>query len=261
MAFRGPKVWLWRWRRNPLKRRADMVESWVVLGVWALTVLAGVLAGWATAGSVEDGLARERVEWRPLMGRLTDRAPGKPAASGSASGDRVWAKAGWTGPDGSAHTGQVRVGPGSAAGTPVTVWTDTRGRMVTEPVGAAQAGCARPSSAVWPASAWRRCPSRAAVSCAVAWNAAESPSGTSTGPASTRCGGVRRADRPTRRGGGREGACGSPAPPPAAPALAGKRHGPLRRPSYVLSTTPRHSRSSSSSVGMSWLPCPPGRTV
>jgi hypothetical protein len=139
MAFRGPKVWLWRWRRNPLKRRADMVESWVVLGVWALTVLTGVLAGWATAGSVENGLARERVEWRPLTGRLTDPAPGKPAAGGSASGDHVWAKAGWTGPDGSAHTGQVRVDPGSAAGTPVTVWTDPRGRMVTEPVGAAQA--------------------------------------------------------------------------------------------------------------------------
>ncbi|MEH0542162.1 hypothetical protein QA802_03445 [Streptomyces sp. B21-105] len=139
MAFRGPKVWLWRWRRNPLKRRADMVESWALLGVWALTVLAGVLAGAATAGSVEDSLARERVEWRPLTGRLTDRAPGKPAAGGSASGDRVWAKAGWTGPDGSAHTGQVRVGPGSAAGTPVTVWTDPRGRMVTEPVSAAQA--------------------------------------------------------------------------------------------------------------------------
>lgn len=61
MAFRGPKVWLWRWRRNPLRRRADAVEAWVVLGVWALTVLAGVLAGWATAGAVEQGLARERV--------------------------------------------------------------------------------------------------------------------------------------------------------------------------------------------------------
>ncbi|GGS18014.1 hypothetical protein GCM10010269_66530 [Streptomyces humidus] len=139
MAFRGPKVWLWRWRRNPLKRRADTVESWVVLGVWALTVLAGVLAGTATAGSVEDGLARERVEWRPLVGRLTEQAPGKPAASRSASGEQVWAKVGWTGPDGSVHTGQVRVGPGSAAGTPVEVWTDPQGRLVTRPASASQA--------------------------------------------------------------------------------------------------------------------------
>lgn len=140
MAFRGPKVWLWRWRRNPLKRRADTVEAWVVLGAWALTVLAGVLAGWAAARSVEHGLARERVEWRPTTGRLTEQAPGKPPARlGSSSGDHVWAKVGWTGPDGSAHTGQIRVAPGSAAGTRVTVWTDREGRLVTEPDGVGQA--------------------------------------------------------------------------------------------------------------------------
>ena len=139
MAFRGPKVWLWRWRRNPLKRRADTVEAWVVLGVWVLTVLAGVLAGWAAAASVEHGLARERVEWRPLTGHLTEPAPGKAATQAGSGGDQVWAKVGWTGPDGSAHTGQVRVGPGSAVGTPVTVWTDPQGRMVTEPAPPAQA--------------------------------------------------------------------------------------------------------------------------
>ncbi|GKQ39313.1 hypothetical protein [Streptomyces sp. A012304] len=140
MAFRGPKVWLWRWRRNPLKRRADTVEAWVLLGAWALTVLVGVLAGWATSRSVEQGLARERTEWRPVAGRLTERAPGKPAARpGAASGDQVWAKVGWTGPDGSTHTGQIRVSPGSAAGTGVTVWTDRQGRLVTRPATAAQA--------------------------------------------------------------------------------------------------------------------------
>ncbi|MYW21330.1 hypothetical protein GT039_38670, partial [Streptomyces sp. SID2955] len=66
-AFRGPKVWLWRWRRNPLKRRADVVEAWVVLGACLLTVLAGVLAGLTATGSVEHGLARERAERRPTV--------------------------------------------------------------------------------------------------------------------------------------------------------------------------------------------------
>ncbi|MFE7644860.1 Rv1733c family protein [Streptomyces phaeoluteigriseus] len=136
MAFRGPRVWRWRWRRNPLKRRSDTVEAWVVLGAWTLTVLCGVLAGWAAARSVEQSLARERVEWRPVAGRLTERAPGKATAHSS---ERVWAEVGWTGPDGSAHAGQARVVPGSAAGTTVTVWTDRRGRMVTEPATAAQA--------------------------------------------------------------------------------------------------------------------------
>ncbi|MEU8652218.1 hypothetical protein [Streptomyces sp. NPDC048737] len=136
MAFRGPRVWLWRWRRNPLKRRSDTVEAWVVLGAWVLTVVCGVLAGWTAARSVEQGLARERAEWRPVAGRLTERAPGKATAP---AGERVWAEAGWTGPDGSARTGQVRVAPGSGVGTTVTVWTDRRGRLVTEPATAAQA--------------------------------------------------------------------------------------------------------------------------
>src|SRR3954469_5773316 len=85
MAFRGPKVWLWRWRRNPLKRRADAVEAWVVLGAWALTVVAGVLAGLGVARTVEHGLARERVEWRPVVAHLTEQAPGTAVSRSRAS--------------------------------------------------------------------------------------------------------------------------------------------------------------------------------
>jgi hypothetical protein len=140
MALRGPAVWLWRWRRNPLKRRADRVETWVVLGVWTLTVLVGVLAGATVSRSVEEGLARERAEWRPLVARLAERAPGTAAENGRASrAERVWATARWTAGDGSSHSGQLRVPAGSAAGTPVTVWTDPEGRQVTRPATASQA--------------------------------------------------------------------------------------------------------------------------
>ncbi|MFD4511094.1 hypothetical protein [Streptomyces sp. NPDC058457] len=139
-AFRGPKVWLWRWRRNPLKRRADTMEAWVLLGAWLLTLLAGVLAGLAAARSVEDGLARERVEWHPVVAHVIDRAPGSAGpGSDSAGGERVWARVGWTVADGSAHTGQARVPAGSKAGTPVTVWTDPRGNRVTRPVSVEEA--------------------------------------------------------------------------------------------------------------------------
>ncbi|MEV7736442.1 hypothetical protein AB0O75_30920 [Streptomyces sp. NPDC088921] len=138
MAFRGPKVWLWRWRRNPLRRRADTVEAWVVLGAWLLTVLAGVLAGLGVSRSVEHQLAQERVEWRPVVARLVDQAPGT-ADPGTSNGERVWGKVAWTGADGSAHEGQVRVDPGSTQGTPVTVWTDARGRLMTQPATEGQA--------------------------------------------------------------------------------------------------------------------------
>ncbi|GGJ08110.1 Rv1733c family protein [Streptomyces brasiliensis] len=139
-AFRGPKVWLWRWRRNPLRRRADVVEGWVVLGAWLLTVLAGVLAGLAAHRTVEHGLARERAEWRPVVARVMDRASGASAPhAGTPSGGRGWAEVRWTAADGSSHTGQARVLPGSGPGTPVTVWTDPKGHLVPRPATATQA--------------------------------------------------------------------------------------------------------------------------
>ncbi|MGV9989183.1 Rv1733c family protein [Streptomyces sp. NPDC003374] len=157
MAFRGPKAWLWRWRRNPLKRRADTVEAWVVLGTWVVAVLAGVLAGWTATRGVEHGLARERLDWRPTVALVTEQAPGaRPpadsrddaggaasAGDGSARGAdtalRVWAKVRWTDRDGVPHTGQARVRSGSRPGTAVTVWTDPAGRLVSRPATAAQA--------------------------------------------------------------------------------------------------------------------------
>ncbi|MFF6987178.1 hypothetical protein [Streptomyces sp. NPDC010273] len=140
MAFRGPKVWLWRWRRNPLKRRADAVESWIVLGAWLITVLAGVLAGLTATQSVENELAQERVDWKPVVALVSQDAPGSaPANSSRASSELVWAKVRWTATDGSSHSGQIRVPSGSAIGTPVTVWTDPRGHLVTKPATASQA--------------------------------------------------------------------------------------------------------------------------
>ncbi|WP_416955729.1 hypothetical protein [Streptomyces sp. Agncl-13] len=140
MAFRGPKVWLWRWRRNPLKRRADAVESWIVLGAWLITVLAGVLAGLTAAQSVEHELAQERVDWKPVVALVTQDAPGPaPANSSRTSGEPVWAKVRWAAADGSSHTGQIRVPSGSGIGTPVTVWTDPQGHLVTKPATASQA--------------------------------------------------------------------------------------------------------------------------
>ncbi|MES5824102.1 hypothetical protein [Streptomyces sp. RG80] len=134
MTLRGPKVWLWRWRRNPLKRRADKVEAWIVLGAWLLTALVGVLAGMGATRSVEHSLARERAEWRAVEARLVEEAPGTfGGQTGTASGDQVWAQVRWAATDGSSHTGQVRVRPGSPSGTAVTVWTDPEGRLVTRP--------------------------------------------------------------------------------------------------------------------------------
>lgn len=131
-AFRGPKVWLWRWRRNPLRRRSDRLEAWVVLAAWTLTVLGGVVTGLVVSRSAENNLDRQRIEWRPVVAQLTEDAPGSGTIPASGT-ERVWAEVSWTTTDGSTRTGQARVAPASTVGTPVTVWTDTDGRMVTRP--------------------------------------------------------------------------------------------------------------------------------
>ncbi|WP_225833314.1 hypothetical protein [Streptomyces sp. NK08204] len=138
-AFRGPKVRLWRWRRNPLKRRADVLEAWVVVGVWLLTVLTGVLCGLAADRSLEHTLARQRATSRPAVARLVAPVPGAPRVQSEVvPGDRIWAKVRWSAADGSTRTGEVRVEPGSPAGTRIIVWTDPKGHLVSRPVDASE---------------------------------------------------------------------------------------------------------------------------
>lgn len=136
-AFRGPERWLWRWRRNPLRRRSDALEGWVLLVAWIFTVFGGVFTGLAATQAVEGGLARQRAAWHAVTARLTEDVP---AARATESGARVvWARAHWSAVDGTPRSGEVRAYAGSAAGTPVAVWTDPEGRLVGRPATVAQA--------------------------------------------------------------------------------------------------------------------------
>ncbi|MFF4350203.1 hypothetical protein [Streptomyces sp. NPDC001530] len=126
------RVWLWRWRRNPLRRRGDVIEAWIVLAAWILAVLGGLVAGLVTAGAVERGLDRQREERRPVSAVLTQDAPAK-VPTRVVTDQRVWATVRWTTPDGSERTDQTRVPPKTKAGTRITVWTDGHGRLTTKP--------------------------------------------------------------------------------------------------------------------------------
>ncbi|MET7983709.1 hypothetical protein [Streptomyces sp. NPDC005281] len=130
-AFRGPKVWLWRWRRNPLRRRSDVLEAWIILAAWGFTLLGGAATGLVTVRAVEDALARERAESHTVPARLIEDAPN--AGAGEPAGRVVWTRVHWTAPDGTSRSGQVRVSAGTSADTPVLVWTDPDGRLATRP--------------------------------------------------------------------------------------------------------------------------------
>ncbi|KAF3463691.1 hypothetical protein [Streptomyces sp. Tu 3180] len=134
------RVRLWRWRRNPLRRRSDLVEAWVLLAALVLALTGAVLAGLAAAGAVDGALAERRDRTRAVPAVLTEDSARTPPAAVSENGDGgVWAPVRWTAPDGTGRTGRTEVEPGNEAGTAVTVWTDPAGRLVSPPPTGAEA--------------------------------------------------------------------------------------------------------------------------
>ncbi|WP_190197572.1 Rv1733c family protein [Streptomyces djakartensis] len=134
------RVRLWRWRSNPLRRRSDRVEAWIVLLTWVLVVLGGAIAGLVAAGAADRALAAQRAKAHAVSAVLTERAPKSSQATTDGSrSDTVLARVRWTAPGGSTHTGRTEAEPGAAAGTRVTVWTDRTGELVDAPLNPAEA--------------------------------------------------------------------------------------------------------------------------
>ena len=132
------RVRCWRWRRNPLRRRSDVVEAWVILAGWLLALVGGLLGGLAAADAIERSADRQRAERRTVSAVLVEDAKGKVPAR-PAGDPRVWATVRWTAPDGSIRTGEARVSATSPAGNRVTVWIDKSGHLTAEPLTDGQA--------------------------------------------------------------------------------------------------------------------------
>jgi hypothetical protein len=123
---------LWRWRSNPMRRREDVLEAWVVLVMWLVVLLGGVLVGVFTAHAAGAGLDAQRETRHPVQAVLTEDAPRTPVAT-STGDDMVRASVRWTGPDGATHIGETQVKAGDKAGQQVRVWTDGNDRLTSRP--------------------------------------------------------------------------------------------------------------------------------
>ncbi|MEU5597956.1 hypothetical protein [Streptomyces sp. NPDC020298] len=136
---RNGSPWAWRWRRNSLRRRSDVVEAWIVLVAWLAAVVGSVLAGLVAANAAARGLDRQWEERHPVQAVLVGRAPGLSSERTGTDG-RVWVTVRWTTPDGVVHTDRAKVRPGTESGAAVTVWTDQRGRVAAKPLSPGEAG-------------------------------------------------------------------------------------------------------------------------
>ncbi|MFB7242012.1 hypothetical protein CW362_06950 [Streptomyces populi] len=123
---------LWRWYDNPLRRRDDVIEAWIVLAAWTVFTLGGTAAGLVTARAADDAFARQRAERQSVRAVVLHDVPLVAAGPGSGSG-RLMTAVRWTAADGSPRTGRALVSTGSRAGSKVTVWQDGHGRLTFAP--------------------------------------------------------------------------------------------------------------------------------
>lgn len=132
------RKWLWRWRSNPLRRHDDIVESWIVLAVWAVFAAGGAVTGLVTAHAADEAFAQLRAERQSVRAVLLDDVPRATPAIGTTTERRVTTVR-WTAPDGRTHTGRTLVHAGLKAGSAVTVWQDGQGRLTPAPPDPAEA--------------------------------------------------------------------------------------------------------------------------
>ncbi len=122
--------------RNPLRRRWDRAETLILGGLVAAFIIGGSLAalvaGRVAYASAVHARQAELATVHQVSAVLLTAATPAPA------GLDTTAKARWSAPDGSRHTGQVFPPPGSPAGTTVKVWVDAAGWQTTPPLEAAQ---------------------------------------------------------------------------------------------------------------------------
>jgi hypothetical protein len=138
---------LWRWRRNPLRRRSDVTEAWAGLLTAVVIAVGAPSAGWATGTAVNDALQQtvraEHAERAYVPAVVLKAGPREIAdtdpESGTIRAERRTATARWTGPDGKQHTGTVHIAVSQGKGDRIHVWTDSRGRATTPPLEAAAA--------------------------------------------------------------------------------------------------------------------------
>ncbi|MEV6104709.1 hypothetical protein AB0M28_08330 [Streptomyces sp. NPDC051940] len=127
------KVLLWRWRTNPLRRRVDVLESWIVLLAAVFAIVGGAAAGVAVGAGLYDAMIDQRAERQQVRAVLVeDPEPARISTIG-VHDDRRRAVVRFTSADGRPVTATARVPAGLQAGDKATVWTDAARERVTPP--------------------------------------------------------------------------------------------------------------------------------
>jgi hypothetical protein len=127
--------------RNPLRRRSDLIEGWLLPAAIAAFLAAGpFVAGAAGLWVRADNMAARgaQLSWHRVSATLLQAAPGPEMSDNGANTWVVWTPARWNA-DGRPRVASVPVPAGTWAGSTVPVWLDRAGNVRLPPLTAAQA--------------------------------------------------------------------------------------------------------------------------
>ncbi|MDX3866474.1 hypothetical protein ACKI1J_17320 [Streptomyces scabiei] len=134
-----PHILLWRWRRNPLRRRTDLAQAWIAVGLF-LAVLAATPAAMFLIGDTayrhHKETARHQAATRhhtPAV--LVHDAPRHPEPGSYEAKKTLYpATVRFTDPHGHIRTAKTDVAPALTAGSTVHVWVNAEGKITDPPL-------------------------------------------------------------------------------------------------------------------------------
>jgi hypothetical protein len=121
---------------NPLRRRSDLIDGWLLpAAIVAFLILGPLAAGaaglWAHAGNV--AAQRADKSWHQVRAVLLEPVPGPVFSDNGANSWLVWTPARWTA-GGRVRTADVPAPAGTSADTAVTVWLNPEGKVMVPPL-------------------------------------------------------------------------------------------------------------------------------
>lgn len=118
--------WLWRWRKNPLRRRSDRAEAWTGLAAGVIMAVSAPLTGAMASDAVAGNLSHQPGLHR-TSAVVREDAPSTDGVATVSDDPTVLTEVEWKAPDGRSRTGRAPVETGTREGTHIPVWLDRHG--------------------------------------------------------------------------------------------------------------------------------------
>ncbi|MEU9229540.1 hypothetical protein AB0D40_34955 [Streptomyces massasporeus] len=134
-----PRVMFWQLRRNPLRRRSDLAQAWIGLGltlaVLASTPVALFLVGDAAHRHFARTAQHQAATRHHTTAVLVEDARSHPEPGSAEARQTLYpTKVRFTDPHGRTHTAHADAQPALPKGTTIRVWADTDGELTDPPL-------------------------------------------------------------------------------------------------------------------------------